>query len=93
MANIESAKKQQRISLKKRAVNKAVISQTKTVMRKAEESINSGDFQKATDDVKAAASTLDRAAGKGVIHSNNAARHKSRLVKRLNEAQSASSTK
>jgi small subunit ribosomal protein S20 len=94
LPNIESAKKQQRVSLKKRAVNKAAISQTKTVLRKAEETIASGDYKKAAEDVKAAASTLDKAAGRGVIHANNAARHKSRLEKRLNKAkETTSSTK
>jgi small subunit ribosomal protein S20 len=94
LPNIESAKKQQRVSLKRKAVNKAAISQTKTVLRKAEETIDSGDYQKAAEDVKAATSALDKAAGKGVIHAKNAARHKSRLEKRLSKAkESASSTK
>jgi small subunit ribosomal protein S20 len=93
LPNIESAKKQQRVSLKKRAVNKNVVSQTKTMVRKAEESIEAGNIETAAADVKAAVSTLDKARGKGVIHAKNAARHKSRLVKRLNKAQSANSTK
>ena len=62
-------------------------------MKKAEESVASGDLEKAAEDIKAAASTLDKAAGKGVIHPNNAARHKSRLEKRLNKAKAASSAK
>jgi small subunit ribosomal protein S20 len=63
------------------------------MLRKAEESIQAGNFEAAESDVKAAISTLDKAAGKGVIHANNAARHKSRLVKRFNKAQSAVSEK
>ncbi len=93
MPNIKSAEKQQRIALKRRAINKINVSKTKTVLKKAEESIASGDLEKAAEDIKAAASTLDKAAGKGVIHANNAARHKSRLEKRLNKAKAASSTK
>jgi small subunit ribosomal protein S20 len=93
LPNIKSAAKQQRVSLKRRVVNKATVSQTKTVVRRAEESIAGGDFQKAAEDIKAAASTLDKAAGKGIIHANNAARHKSRLEKRLNKAKTAASTK
>ena len=93
MPNIESAKKQQRIALKRRAINKINVSKTKTVLKKAEESIASGDLEKAAEDIKAAASTLDKAAGKGVVHANNAARHKSRLEKRLNKAKAAASTK
>jgi small subunit ribosomal protein S20 len=93
LPNIKSAEKQQRIALKRRAINKINVSKTKTVLKKAEESIASGDLEKAAEDIKAAASTLDKAAGKGVIHANNAARHKSRLEKRLNKAKAASSTK
>jgi len=93
LPNIKSGEKQQRVSLKRRVVNKATVSQTKTVVRRAEESIAGGDFQKAAEDIKAAASTLDKAAGKGIIHANNAARHKSRLEKRLNKAKTAASTK
>jgi small subunit ribosomal protein S20 len=37
--------------------------------------------------IQKAVSALDRAAGKGVIHKNNAARHKSRLMKKLNQLQ------
>ncbi len=93
MPNIKSAEKQQRIALKRRAINKASTSKTKTAVKKAEEAIASGDFQKAAEDIKAASSTLDKAAGKGVIHANNAARHKSRLEKRLNKAKAAASAK
>jgi len=93
LPNIKSAEKQQRIALKRRAINKINVSKTKTVLKKAEESIASGDLKKAAEDIKAAASTLDKAAGKGVIHANNAARHKSRLEKRLNKAKAAASAK
>ncbi|MDD4924380.1 MAG: 30S ribosomal protein S20 [Dehalococcoidales bacterium] len=91
MPNIKSAEKQQRIALKRRAINKTNTSKTKTAVKKAEESIASGDLQKATEDIKVAASTLDKAAGKGIIHANNAARHKSRLEKRLNKTKAAAS--
>ncbi len=93
MPNIKSAEKQQRIALKRRAINKINTSKTKTVVKKAEDSIASGDLERAAEDIKAASSTLDKAAGKGVIHPNNAARHKSRLEKRLNKAKAAASTK
>ncbi|MFA5629438.1 MAG: 30S ribosomal protein S20 [Dehalococcoidales bacterium] len=90
MPNIESAKKQQRKSLKRKTVNKTNVSKTRTALKIAEASIASGDLQKAEQDVKAAASALDRAVGKGVVHSNNASRHKSRLEKGLNKAKAAS---
>lgn len=93
MANTKSAEKRQRIALKRKAINKVNVSKTKTALKKAEDSIASGDLQKAAEDLKAAASTMDKAVGKGVVHPNNAARHKSRLQKRLNRAQAAASAK
>jgi small subunit ribosomal protein S20 len=56
------------------------------MINKAEESIFSGQIKPAEAEVLAAISSLDRAAGKGVLHPNNAARRKSRLMKKLNEA-------
>jgi len=90
LPNIKSAEKQQRKALKRRAINKINTSKTKTALKTAEESIASGDYEKPSQDIKAAASVLDKAAGKGVIHSNNASRHKSRLEKRLNKAKASS---
>lgn len=56
-------------------------SRVKTLIRKAEEVILSG--QPSEEAIRLAMSTLDRAASKGVIHKNNAARRKSRLTKKL----------
>ena len=87
MANTKSAQKQIRVSQKKRARNKPVRSQAKTLVGKAEELIFSGDIEPAQGAVTAAISSLDKAAGKGILHPNSAARRKSRLVKKLNKAQ------
>jgi small subunit ribosomal protein S20 len=89
LANTKSAQKQIRVNQRRRARNKSVRSQTKTLVSKAEELIFSGEVEPAKDAVTAAVSYLDKAAGKGVIHPNNAARRKSRLVKKLNKAQPA----
>ena len=59
----------------------------KTNVTKAEKLIFSGELEAAREAVAAAVSSLDRAAEKGVIHPNNAARRKSRLLKKLNQAQ------
>jgi small subunit ribosomal protein S20 len=85
LANTKSAQKQVRSARKRQLRNKAVRSQGKTVVRKAEEFIFAGQAEKAEAAVKTAASSLDRAAGKGILHPNNAARRKSRLVKKLNQ--------
>lgn len=85
MANTKSAIKRIKVSAKKHQRNVAVKSATRTYVKKARTAIaqNAGE---ALEDVTAAISALDRAAKKGVIHRNNAARRKSRLMKRLNKA-------
>jgi len=85
-----SARKQVRVSERKRLRNKSIRSLCKTNITKAEGLIFSGEFELAQEAAVAAISSLDRAAEKGVIHPNNAARRKSRLMKKLNEAQTLS---
>jgi len=59
----------------------------RTYVRKAEAAIKVGDAQASQEEVLKAIKALDKAARKGVIHKNNAARRKSRLVKKLNSMQ------
>ena len=89
----KSAKKQVRVTEGRRLRNKSIRSLTKTNITKAEKLILSGELESAREAVVAAISSLDKAAEKGVIHPNNAARRKSRLMKKLNEAQAVSSVK
>jgi len=67
---------------KRRLHNRSVKSLVKTQITKARQAI--AVDENAEEAVRAAASELDRAAKKGVIHRNNAARRKSRLMKQLN---------
>ena len=92
MPVIKSAQKQARVAEKKRLRNKSVSSLCKTNITKAEKLIFSGELELAKEAVAAAISSLDKAAELGVIHPNNAARRKARLMKKLNEAQSSTST-
>jgi small subunit ribosomal protein S20 len=87
LANTKSAQKQMRVAQRRQLRNKSVRSQAKTLVSKAEELIFSGELESAQGAVVTAISSLDKAAEKGVIHSNNAARRKSRLMKKLNKAQ------
>jgi small subunit ribosomal protein S20 len=87
------AQKNVRVAERKRLRNKSVRSLCKTSVTKAERLIFSGELEAAQEAVVAAISSLDRAAEKGVIHPNNAARRKSRLLKKLNEAQASTSAK
>ena len=80
-----------RVAERRRLRNKSVRSLCKTNVTKAEKLIFSGELEEAQKAVVAAISSLDKAAEKGVIHPNNAARRKSRLMRKLNEAQASSS--
>jgi len=82
MPNNASAKKRQRQEQKRRLHNRMVKSVVKTHVTKARQALTSGVESEAA--VRAAVSELDRAAKNGVIHKNNAARRKSRLMKQLN---------
>ncbi|MFC1919359.1 30S ribosomal protein S20 [Chloroflexota bacterium] len=84
MAHSVSTKKALRKSEKARARNRSVRSGLKTRTTKAEKLVKERNIEAAPEAVKQATSSLDRAAQKGVIHANAAARRKSRLVKKLN---------
>ncbi len=83
MANTRSALKRIRSTARKTARNRAIRSATRTFVKKARLLIAAGNKEEAEAAVKRAISALDRAVTKGVLHRNNAARRKSRLVKRL----------
>ncbi len=87
MPNTKSAIKRVRIEQKRRMRNRAVKSAVKTYIGKAQRAIAAQPTEETTvAAVRQALSQLDRAATKGVLHPNNAARRKSRLMKRLNAA-------
>ncbi|MEK7248420.1 MAG: 30S ribosomal protein S20 [Chloroflexota bacterium] len=79
-----SAEKAHRQSLKRHLRNRAVKRATKTAFKKANAAILSHDINAARDAVRAAIIALDKAAQKGVLHANNSARHKSRLLIKYN---------
>ncbi|HEX9068690.1 MAG TPA: 30S ribosomal protein S20 [Ktedonobacterales bacterium] len=88
MPNIKSAKKRVRIEAGRRLRNHSVKSATRTFVTKARSAIATDASAATTEEaVKEAISNLDRAASKGIIHPNNAARRKSRLMARLHTAQ------
>lgn len=85
MANSKSALKRIRVAERKRLRNQPYRTAAKTTVRKAREAVAAGDQPASAEAIKAAISMLDRVASKGVIHKNNAARRKSRLMARYNE--------
>jgi small subunit ribosomal protein S20 len=87
MANIKSQIKRNRQNEERRLRNKAVRSELKTRVKRAVTTAEGGD-ETAADDARLAVKRLDKAAAKGIIHKNQAARRKSRLMKRLAKAES-----
>jgi small subunit ribosomal protein S20 len=87
LANTRSAKKRIRQNEKRRLRNREILSRTRTHVKHARKVVESGDYTTSQEAVKKAISELDRAASKGVIHKNNAARRKSRLIAHLNKLQ------
>lgn len=83
MPNITSAKKRARQSEKRRMRNKHQRSGMRTVVKSVIYAIETGEKETAQAAYKIAIPALDKAVGKGLIHKNKAARHKSRLSGRI----------
>lgn len=90
MANTPSAIKAIRVIRRRTLYNAMYKSSTKTAVRKFERALAAGQIEQAKELLVKAISRLDKAAKKGVIHPNAAARKKSRLTRRLNAALKAS---
>ena len=90
MPRSKSAEKAARASERKQLRNKSVRSATKTHLIQAEKLISSNEPEPAREAVTTAISALDKAAKKGVIHPNTAARRKSRLMKKFNQLKPSS---
>jgi small subunit ribosomal protein S20 len=84
MANIKSSAKRAELSEKAAARNKSVRSLMKTNLKKFDAAVTGGDQTATASAYKIAVKTVDRAASKGLIHKNKAARRKSQLAKQLN---------
>ena len=93
MTSKKSAQKSARVAQKHTERNRPVRSSVKTAVTKARKLILQNDLDAAQVAVRDATQALDKAAQKGVLHPNNAARRKSRLMKQLNQALTASTSK
>ncbi|MBQ9468047.1 MAG: 30S ribosomal protein S20 [Clostridia bacterium] len=80
MPNIKSAKKRVLVTAKKNLENKSFKSAYKTVIKKYEAAIEAGDAENAKKLYTEVIKCTDKAAAKGVIHKNTAARKKSRFT-------------
>lgn len=83
MANTSSALKEIRKNARRRKRNRLIRSTARTHVKHAQRAIDGGDAANAEETVRQAVRALDKAAEKGIIHKNNAARRKSRLIKRM----------
>ena len=86
MANTQSAIKRIRSSERKRRINQVHRSRARTFVKHTHRLIANGHLEEAEAMAHQAVSALDKAAQKGIIHKNTAARSKSRLMRQLNQA-------
>ena len=84
MANIKSAKKRVLVAQTKTERNKAIRSKVKTMIKKVDAAIATGDKAAAQASLLVAISEIDKAASKGVYHKNTASRKVARLTKAVN---------
>lgn len=89
MANLKSAIKRNRQNEKRRQHNRIYRGGARTAVRKADVALQSGDLEAARAATAEAASALDTAAIKGVIHKNNASRRKGNLMAKLAKLESS----
>jgi small subunit ribosomal protein S20 len=84
VANSKSAEKRIRVAARNAERNRVYRSSARTYVKRAEMAIRAGDAEVAAEAVRRAVAALDRTASKKVIHPNNAARRKSRLMAKFN---------
>jgi small subunit ribosomal protein S20 len=86
LANLRSSMKRVRSSRRRAVQNQVVRSAARTYVKRARRLIAEGNLDEAEGVIRQAMSALDKAAQKGVVHRNNVARRKSRLLKLYNQA-------
>jgi small subunit ribosomal protein S20 len=83
LANIKSQIKRNKQNEKRRVRNRVYRGTARTYVKRARLAIEAGEKESAVKATQVAISVLDKAAQKGIVHKNNAARRKSRLMKHL----------
>ncbi|RME44060.1 MAG: 30S ribosomal protein S20 [Chloroflexi bacterium] len=92
MPNTRSAEKRMRQNEKRRLRNRVYRTRARTFVKRTRRLIAEGRLEEAEEAARMACRALDKAAGKGIIHKNNAARRKSRLMRLLNKAKAGAAT-
>ncbi|MCX4244668.1 30S ribosomal protein S20 [Paraliomyxa miuraensis] len=86
MANHKQAEKRNRQRIKRRARNLQHLSTMRTYMKRVRRALAGGQLDQAKEAMPLAITAIGRAASKGVVHRNTAARYISRLTKAMNAA-------
>jgi len=86
MPNHKSAEKRVRQNEKRRDINRSNRSKLRTAVKKLRATIAGGNNKDSQDLLNPTIALIDKAVNKGVLHKNAAARHKSRLTKKVNAA-------
>ena len=85
MPNIKSAKKRVLVSKVNNERNKMDKSILKTTLKKFDAAVAEGNHEQADSAYQAAVQSIDKAAGKGILHKNAAARKKSQITLKMNK--------
>jgi small subunit ribosomal protein S20 len=91
LANTKSAIKRIKQNRKRRLRNRFFTGRARSSVKNARSVMESGELEGAREATQKALSALDKAAAKGILHKNNVARRKSRLMSRLAKLQKESS--
>ena len=89
MPTLKSSKKRLRNNFKAQARNKAITSRMRTAIKNVLKAVDEGDAEKAAARYKDAVPLIDTMVNKGLVHANKAARHKSRLNRKVRELSGA----
>lgn len=84
MPNIKSSAKRDQLAKARNAKNKAEKSALKTAVKKFDAAVAEGNKEAVATTYKVAVKAVDKAAGKNLIHKNNAANKKSKMAQKLN---------
>ena len=87
LANIKSAAKRAKIGQANNLKNRSAMAKVRTSIKNFEAAFNAQDAEKAKETLAVAVKTIDQAASKGLLHKNNAANKKSRIMKMYNTLQ------
>ncbi len=86
MPNHKSSEKRVRQSEKRRDINRSHRTRLRSSLKKLRTALSEGNAGNISEVLPTTISTIDKAIQKGVLHRNAAARHKSRLTRRVNQA-------